>query len=169
MKFYGNYNHKTVYLKGIALFPIHGITTKTILNFSQDICNYTKDGREKIHQIQKGVSPYMIRYLLENPIPSQSIEYNDNRISLYVGQSGICPISKDFLEIGNMECHHKIPKSCGGTDEYSNLIFLKTEIHKLIHATTTETINKYLAKLSLDKNTMKKINKLRILVGNLGI
>ena len=106
---------------------------------------------------------------MENPIPSRSIEYNDNRISLYVGQNVICPISGEILEIGNMECHHKIPIKLGGTDEYSNLIFLKTEVHKLIHATEIETINKHLCKLMLKPKGKKQLNKLRILVGNFEI
>lgn len=168
-KFYGHYNLKIAYINKIALFPISGITTKPPMNFSQDICKYTKEGREKIHNKQQSVSIHILKYIMENPIPSQSIEYNDNRISLYVGQKGICPISKEHLIIGNMECHHKTPRECGGTDEYSNLIFLKTEVHKLIHATTIETIEKYKQLLNLDKDTLKKLNKLRKLVGNFEI
>ena len=68
-----------------------------------------------------------------------------------------------------MECHHKIPYRCGGTDEYSNLIFLKTEVHKLVHATTQASISKYLQQLNLDTNALNKLNKLRILVGNFEI
>lgn len=168
-KFYGNYSSKINYISGIALYPIAGITTKTIYNFSQEICNYTKEGRKIIHQKQQSVSSYMLKYLMENPIPLQSIEYNDNRISLYVSQKGICPISNELLEIGNMECHHKTPRIRGGTDEYSNLIFLKIEVHKLIHASTKNVINKYMQFLNLDNNTLKKLNKLRTLVGNFEI
>ena len=168
-KFYGQYNYKTTYIRGIALFPIGGITTQTIYGFSQDICNYTKEGREKIHKKQQSVSTHILKYIMENPIPSESIEYNDNRISLYVGQNGICPISGELLEIGNMETHHKTPKMCGGKDEYKNLVFLKTEVHKLVHTTKTDTINKYLQLLNLDKNALKKLNKLRKLVGNFEI
>lgn len=165
-KFYGGYNFKTYYVAKVPIFPIAGIRTKIPLGFSQDICNYTKEGREKIHDKQQSVSTYILKYIMENPIPSQSIEYNDNRISLYVGQKGICPISKEHLTIGNMECHHKTPRECGGTDEYSNLIFLKTEVHKLIHATSKETINKYLSLFDFNKNDINKINKLRLMVGN---
>lgn len=168
-KFYGGYNGKTSYICNIALFPIYGIKTKPPRGFVQDICNYTKEGREKIHKNIQNVSIHIQRHLMKNWIHNKSIEYNDNRVSLYVGQNGICPISNEFLEIGNMECHHKIPIVFNGTDEYSNLIFLKTEIHKLIHATTNETINKYLQILNFDKNALKKLNKLRKLVGNFEI
>ncbi|MGL5314122.1 MAG: group II intron reverse transcriptase/maturase [Peptostreptococcaceae bacterium] len=165
-KFYSKYNFKITYILGVALFPISGICTDFPKNFAQDICNYTKSGREKIHKKQESISTYILKCLMENPVISRSVEYNDNRISLYVGQNGICPISKNFLEIGNMQCHHKIPIEHGGTDEYSNLIFVKNEVHKVIHATNTETIDKYLKILNLDKNTLEKLNKLRTLVGN---
>ena len=168
-KIYGKYNYKTTYIQGIALFPIAGVTTQTVYNFSQDICNYTKEGRERIHKKQQSVSIYTLKHIMENPIPSENIEYNDNRISLYVGQNGICPISGELLKIGNMECHHKIPKICGGSDEYKNLIFLKTEVHKLVHVTTQDIINKYLQILNPGKNALKKLNKLRKLVGNFEI
>ena len=168
-KFYGDSNCEIVHIAKVSLFPIHFVKTKPPMNFSQDICNFTKEGREKIHKNQQSVSTRILEYLMANPIPSRSIEYNDNRISLYVGQNGKCPISNEYLQIGNMECHHKIPYRCGGTDEYSNLIFLKTEVHKLIHATTTETIRKYLQILNPNKITIKKLNKLRVLVGNFEI
>lgn len=167
-KFYGNYNG-TTYIRNIAIFPIWGIVTKPPMNFTQKINNYTEEGRSIIHKKQQSVSTHILKYIMENPIPSRSIEYNDNRISLYVGQNGICPISGEILEIGNMECHHKIPIKLGGTDEYSNLIFLKTEVHKLIHATEIETINKHLCKLMLKPKGKKQLNKLRILVGNFEI
>lgn len=54
----------------------------------------------------------------------------------------------------------------GGGSDYYNLIYVTTDIHKLIHATTEETIQKYLLKLKLTIEQMIKINKLRKLVGN---
>lgn len=168
-KFYGRYNFKTIYIQERALYPVGGIVTNPPRNFSQDICNYTKDGREKIHTKLQSINIKVLKYLMQNPNPKQSIEYNDNRISLYSAQIGICPISKEFLEIENMECHHKVPKIQGGKDCYSNLILIKTEVHKLIHSTNVETINKYIKMLNIDKTALNKVNKLRILVGNLEI
>lgn len=54
----------------------------------------------------------------------------------------------------------------GGGSDYYNLIYVTTDIHKLIHATTEETIQKYLLKLKLTIEQMIKLNKLRKLVGN---
>ena len=81
---------------------------------------------------------------MENPVKSATAEFNDNRISLYSGQQGVCIITNKKLEIGNMEVHHKLPKYMGGKDNYQNLIFITREVHKLIHAVKEETIQKYL-------------------------
>lgn len=166
MKFYGNYNGKFIGIQGIALYPIYGVTTKTIYNFKQETCNYTEKGRELIHQNLKKISWRDLQYLMENPKVNESIEYNDNRISLYVGQNGLCAITKEPLDIENMDCHHKIPKYLGGTDEYQNLILVTREVLILIHATREETINKILQNLKIGQTGIKKINKLRKLVGN---
>lgn len=166
MKFYGNYNGKFIGIQGIALYPIYGVTTKTIYNFKQETCNYTEKGRELIHQNLKKISWRDLQYLMENPKVNESIEYNDNRISLYVGQNGLCAITKEPLDIENMDCHHKIPKYLGGTDEYQNLILVTREVHILIHETREETINKILQNLKIGQTGIKKINKLRKLVGN---
>jgi len=99
----------------------------------------------------------------------KSTEYNDNRISLMTGQQGKCYITKFPLEKGDMECHHKIPRKLGGKDDYKNLVWLKTDAHKLIHATQEETINKYVKELKLDIEAFKKLNSLRLLAGNLEI
>ena len=166
IKYYGNYKGKYRCVQGIPLFPVYGVTTKMPRNFSQDICNYTENGRLKIHALLKNVQMTVLKYIMEHPIMNQSAEYNDNRISLYVAQNGLCGITKEPLEIGKMECHHKIPKEKGGTDEYKNLIFVTNTVHKLIHATNEETIKKYLKMTNIDEVSLKKLNKLRKDVGN---
>jgi RNA-directed DNA polymerase len=65
-----------------------------------------------------------------------------------------------------MEVHHKMPKTLGGADDYPNLLYVTYNIHKLIHATEKETIEKYIKMESLDKKAMKKLNLLREKVGN---
>lgn len=165
-KYYGSYNLKPRCIQGIPLYPVFGVTCKTPINFSQDVCNFTKEGRVKVHSYLQKVHIDVLRYLLENPVIGQSIEYNDNRISLYVGQNGLCAITKQPLLIGDMECHHKLPKYLNGTDEYKNLIFISSKVHTLIHVTVKETIGKYLNELKLTIEMIEKINKLRSLVGN---
>lgn len=168
-KYYGSYNLKPRCIQGIPMYPVFGVTCKTPINFSQDICNFTKEGRIKVHSYLQKVHIDVLRYLLQNPVRGQSIEYNDNRISLYVGQNGLCAITKQPLLIGDMECHHKIPTYRNGTDEYKNLIFVTSKVHALIHIRAEETIKKYMGELKLTTEMIEKINKLRSLVGNEGI
>jgi len=165
-KFYGKYNYKKWYIAGLGLFPIAGIKTSNAMNFKQEICNYTKEGRKKIHDNLKGINYKMLRYIMENPVLGQTTEYNDNRISLYVAQNGKCSITGKILEIGNMECHHKKPKELGGKDEYNNLTFVLKDVHKLIHAVAIEIIEKYKIILNLDEVCLERLNKLRSKVGN---
>ena len=111
----------------------------------------------------------IIKYLIENPIKGQSTEYNDNRISLYIGQLGKCFVTNEELTVGNMEVHHAIPKSQGGNDSYNNLIYITKDVHKLIHATQLETVNKYLNLISVGKDTIELINGCRKLANNFEI
>ena len=102
--------------------------------------------------------------LLKQPIYARSIEYADNRISLYFAQKGKCAVTgRTFNIAGEMHCHHKVPKTKGGTDDYDNLILVTATVHKLIHATNAETIQKY---LKICKPDIEKLNVLRKLVGN---
>ncbi|MEF9933622.1 MAG: HNH endonuclease signature motif containing protein, partial [Cetobacterium sp.] len=127
--------------------------------------NYTQIGRKLIHDNLFGYT-HVIQHLLNNQYDTESVEFNDNKISLIAGQRGRCAVTGEALEIDNMECHHKIPKSLGGTDEYKNLVWLTTQVHKLIHSTNLDTIAKYLNVLNLDNKGLKKVNSLRKLVGN---
>lgn len=126
---------------------------------------------EEISFIKKNasVSAKMIAYLMANPIQTQSVEYNDNRLSRFVTQKGKCAVTGNVLEIGEMECHHKRPRSLGGSDEYKNLIFISKSVHKLVHATRRETISKLLKRLDLDESSMKSINELRVQAENVKI
>ena len=51
-------------------------------------------------------------------------------------------------------------------DSYDNLTLILPEVHKLIHATNKNTINKYITMLQLTTSQVTKVNKLRKLVGN---
>lgn len=91
----------------------------------------------------------------------RSVEYMDNRISLYVAQYGKCAITGKILELHEIHCHHKKPVSQGGDDRYENLIILHKDIHRLLHATKEETIKAYLSQLQLTYKQKAKLNKLR--------
>ncbi|ALB48729.1 group II intron reverse transcriptase/maturase [Clostridium beijerinckii NRRL B-598] len=164
-RLYGNYNGKIRTIRDVTIFPIYGCKTKPPMCFSQDICNYTKQGREKIHRNLRGYK-HIVEYLLKTTSESNTMEFDDNRISLIAGQQGKCYVTGLDLEISNMECHHKKMRQDGGTDEYKNLVWVCKEVHILIHCSRLDNIEKYLGLLSLDKIGLKRVNSLRKLVGN---
>lgn len=126
--------------------------------------SYTPEGREAVHKmLGKSIDTGIMHYLMRNPIPYRTAAYNDNRISLYCAQYGKCAVTGRKLEIKEIHCHHKLPKYLGGTDEYKNLVIISEDVHRLIHATSPETIRKYLEKLKLDPKQLKKLEKLRSL------
>ena len=158
-KSYGN-SEQLRFLYGTPMIPIGYIQHQKLMNFTQKSIYVLKD-REEIHQNQKAVDTSDLKYLVENPIQGQSSEYNDNRVSLFVGQYGKCYVTGNPLNINEMHCHHKKPRALGGTDEYKNLVLIEENIHRLVHSTKTETIKEYITKLGLSMEELEKVNKLR--------
>ena len=71
-----------------------------------------------------------------------------------------------MLTAEEVHCHHWKPVSLGGTDEYSNLRIVHENVHRLIHATTKETILKYLELTGCkEKGRLAKVNKWRTAAG----
>lgn len=152
------------FVRGYALIPIGYVKHRNPMMKRRVINSYTPEGREAIHKkLGRNVDTNIMHYLMRNPIPHRSAAYNDNRISLYCAQMGKCAITGVKLEIGDIHCHHKLPKYLGGSDEYKNLIIVSESVHRLIHATYPETIRKHLQKLNLDAKQLRKLNKLRSL------
>ena len=102
--------------------------------------------------------------LMQQPLYGRSIEYADNRISLYNAQKGKCAVTgKEFETTEEIHCHHITPKNKDGTDEYENLILVTETAHRLIHATNIETIAKLLKNCEPNR---EKLNELRKNAGN---
>jgi RNA-directed DNA polymerase len=140
--------------------PIGYVKTKNPLYKKKKICKYTADGREEIHKSLK-INMTILHRLMRVSEVNESVEFMDNRISLYAAQIGKCAISKQALEFEDINCHHIIPKEYGGKDNYSNLIIVHKHVHVLLHAKTPETINAYLNLIMPDSKMLIKINKLR--------
>ena len=159
------------YISGETLCPIGYVQTKNPMYKKKKICKYTAEGREEIHRNLKFDETVMIvlHMLARAYLPNRSVEYMDNRVSLYAAQYGKCAVTGKVLWIDEIHCHHKKPLSQGGTDEYKNLIIVHIDVHKLIHATKSETIQAYLDKIKPNKSQLEKINKLRVLAGNSAI
>lgn len=157
-----------IYINGYPMIPIGYIQTKFPKYKNVKICKYTSKGREEIHKTLKfDESVITVMHLLAKSYSlGRSIEYTDNRVSLYAAQYGKCYITGEMLWIDEVHCHHKKPISQGGTDEYKNLVIVHEYVHKLIHATNQEIITAYLSKLNLNQSQIQKFNKLRIMAGN---
>lgn len=82
-------------------------------------------------------------------------------LSKYSMQNGKCAITGHFLTVQKVHCHHILPRSLGGGDEFSNLIVVYEWIHILIHANHQPTIEQYKKLLNLTKIQIEKVNKYR--------
>ncbi len=152
------------FISSKTVCPIGYIQTKTPMFKKKKVCKYTAEGREEIHKNLK-INTAVMLALMRIKEPRRSIEYMDNRISLYAAQYGKCAVTGNELSIDEIQCHHKIPVNMGGTDEYSNLIIVHRNVHILIHAANAQTIQAYLDIVAPDRKTLDKINKLRIMAG----
>lgn len=162
---YKNYKNcrRFAIVQGRYMLPISYCSHRQTLGSKKNACIYTKEGRKTKHDDLTFNNKYLLSELSENPITNRSIEYNDNRLSLFSAQRGKCAITGyEFLAIEEVHCHHKTPRGNGGKDNYQNLILVLPDVHKLIHAKREQTILKYLKILDLNNEQLEKVNKLRI-------
>lgn len=150
------------YIQGQWILPIGYVKTRNAMHKKGASNIYTVEGRKAIHENLAISNIWIAFHMAQNPILGRSLEYNDNRVSLFAAQWGKCAITgREFLSPDEVHCHHKIPRKNGGGDEFSNLTLVLKELHTLIHATRPETINAYLSVLKLNQTQIKKLNQLR--------
>ncbi|MFR3683453.1 MAG: group II intron reverse transcriptase/maturase [Enterococcus sp.] len=156
------------YLAGRPIIPVSFVQHRNPMYLKVKINKYTPEGRELIHRNQSAVSEIALRWIRSHPVVSDraTVEFNDNRISLFIAQLGKCSVTGEELNVLDMHCHHKIPYHVSKDDKYSNLIIVKPEVHILIHATKGDTIQRYMTLLNLNDEQIKKLNRLRLLVRN---
>lgn len=160
-KRYTGYECKLYKIKEMALAPIHAQRCRVNLNFSQTICNYTTEGRNKIHHSLKAINRKTLNTVMKQFIPQRTIEYNDNRISRFIAQYGKCAVTGVELSFNDWHCHHKTPYYLSQDDSYGNLTVVHELIHRLIHLKDPEKIKDLMKVLNLDKKQLEKLNELR--------
>lgn len=149
------------YIDKHILVPLAYVRHSPPQHLESNICNFTPKGREAIHKkLDRNILP-IVRYLMMNPIKGESVEYNDNRISLYSAQKGKCAITGEKLIPGNMHCHHKTPRCCKGTDAYSNLVFVTAEVHAALHIEDDVKAIEFCKSKNLTKAQKAKFRELR--------
>lgn len=142
--------------------PVGYARPKNAQHKRKAVNKYTPEGRKLIHknlQIDTGTMLWVMR----NPVRGRSIEYADNKISLYAAQYGKCAVTGKVMAPHDIHCHHKVPASKGGTDEYANLILICKDVHTILHASQSLTIERLLNFLNLEPKQLAKLNKLRTL------
>lgn len=152
------------YVGNTAMVPIGYGSFANPMQKNRRANSYTAKGRAIIHKKLERVDMNILHYLMRNPVKNRTIEYNDNRVSLYSAQMGKCAITGTMLEVGAIHCHHKIPLSHGGTDRYDNLVLVTEAVHILIHATRQQTIESYMRNLNLTSKQLGKLEYLKSLV-----
>ena len=139
---------------------------KHIVSDANIMMAYTPEGRKWKHDNLMFRNAWLLGELYKYPVRDRSIEYNDNRVSLFSAQRGRCAITgRDFLCQEEIHCHHKTPRAKGGKDGYNNLVLILEDVHKLVHSTKKSTIDFYLGLLKLNDKQLKKLNHLRELAG----
>lgn len=148
------------------IYPIGYVQCKNPMHKKRSVCPYTAEGRKELHDNLR-INVALMLELMKQPLYGRNVEYADNRISLFSAQWGKCAVTgKEFTCTADIHCHHKTPRSKGGGDEYANLILVSEPVHRLIHATTQDTIQKYKQICNLNAEQLKKLNTLRKLAGN---
>ena len=153
------------FISSKTVAPVGYIKTKTPMFKRKKVCSYTPEGRNEIHK-SLFVNINVMLALMRIKEPRRSVEYMDNRISLFAAQYGRCAVTGKELALNEIHCHHKKPLSMGGDDRYSNLVIVHKNIHRLIHAVLPETIHMYLTLEHLDSKALAKLNAFRQMVGN---
>lgn len=149
------------YYCGYALIPISYVKTRPPMQFKLKTCDYTEEGRILVHDYLRMTLSSRIADMMRLFIQDESVEFNDNRISVFAAQNGQCAITKKILKPFGFHCHHKKPRKLGGDDSYQNLIVVSIEVHRLIHATDSDVIKRLLTECRLTEDQLAKLNKLR--------
>lgn len=159
-KFYKN-NYRTWEFNGYHLYPMADIKFSVNYSFRNGMTPFTEEGRTMIYKELSTEVAYNLQKLMASKLPNRSIEYMDNRLSRYSMVRGQCEVTGWFLQHDEVHCHHFKPTSLEGGDDYNNLRIVHKLVHTLIHATTNETIDKYMKILQLNARQLKKLNSYR--------
>lgn len=155
------------YLAGTRepIYPIGYVQHMPPHSKKRSLCSFAPEGRVGLHDNLR-INTSLMLALMRLPLKGKSVEYADNRISLFSAQWGKCAVTgTDFKTTNEIHCHHIKPVKHGGNDNYGNLTLVLEPVHKLIHATLDTVIERYMSMLNLDSQQMKKLNKLRISAG----
>ena len=146
------------------LVPLGYVQFKIPMRKSRKINPYTPKGRAEIHNNLK-IDVTSMLWLMRHPIPTESISYNDNRVSLYAGQDGKCAITGKELDVQTCICYRKAKSCKKGKDSYQNLMLLSLQGLMIVSSNDMNTVAALVKEYSLNAKAIAKVNKLRTTAG----
>lgn len=162
---YYRYKGETKFVCNTAVYPISHVNMKIPYIHKQSIHNYNKVARQEIHKDLDPEMKWVFKYLSKHPMMEESVEMNDNRLSLYSAQQGKCRITGLPLKL-DMKVHRITPIEKKGTDKYNNLMLVTPEIYDIINIKNPkEVYGLFETNMNYFRN-LSRINKFRSLSGN---
>lgn len=146
------------------LVPLAYVQFKIPMRKSRKINPYTSEGRAEIHDNLR-VDVNSMLWLMRHPISTESIRYNDNRVSLYAGQDGKCAITGKKLDVQTCICYRKTNDCNKGNDSYQNLLLLSLQGLAIVSSEDMMSVVALVKEYSLNAKVITKVNKLRATAG----
>ena len=146
------------------LVPLAYVQFKIPMRKSRKINPYTSEGRAEIHDNLR-VDVNSMLWLMRHPIPTESVRYNDNRVSLYAGQDGKCAITGKKLDVQTCICYRKTNNCKKDNDSYQNLLLLSLQGLAIVSSEDMMSVVALVKEYSLNAKVITKVNKLRATAG----
>lgn len=146
------------------LVPLAYVQFKIPMRKSRKINPYTSEGRAEIHDNLR-VDVNSMLWLMRHPIPTESVRYNDNRVSLYAGQDGKCAITGKKLDVQTCICYRKTNDCKKDNDSYQNLLLLSLQGLAIVSSEDMMSVVALVKEYSLNAKVITKVNKLRATAG----
>ena len=146
------------------LVPLAYVQFKIPMRKSRKINPYTSEGRAEIHDNLR-VDVNSMLWLMRHPILTESVRYNDNRVSLYAGQDGKCAITGKKLDVQTCICYRKTNDCKKGNDSYQSLLLLSLQGLAIVSSEDMMSVVALVKEYSLNAKVITKVNKLRATAG----
>lgn len=146
------------------LVPLTYVQFKIPMRKSRKINPYTPEGRAEIHDNLR-IDVNLMLWLMRHPIPTESVRYNNNRVSLYAGQDGKCAITGKELDVFSCVCYRKTSDCKNDNDSYQNLMLLSLQGLAIVSSDDMASVAALVKEYSLNAKAITKVNKLRATAG----